>query len=275
MTKKTLPSTVLFHTGALLLVLVAMIPFFWMVSTSLKSGGAIITIPIEWIPKQPTFESYISVFEKDGIFRAMLNSLFVSAGSVAVVLISSSMAAFAFAKIKFRGREILFVIYLAALMIPSQVLFIPIYLVMSELGLANSLVSLILPNIFRVFAIFMLRQQMMSIPDTYMEAAAMDGASLFRQFIQIICPMCRTTMITLLVIQFMDAWNDYLLPLVLLTSKDKYTLPIILNSMAGQYKFEFNLLMAGALISMLPILLLYGVAQKYFASGLQMGGVKG
>ncbi len=261
--------------GAITLALAAMIPFLWMVSTSFKSSGALVTIPIEWIPKQPTLESFVTVFQKDGMLQAMINSLLVSTGTVLVVLISSSMAAFAFAKIRFRGSGILFMMFLAALMIPSQVLFIPIYLIMSELGMSNSLLSLIVPKLFTVFAVFMLRQQMLSIPDAYMEAASMDGATLFRQFYQIILPMCKTTMITLLVVQFMETWNDYLMPLVMLNSKEKFTLPIVLNSMSGQYKYEFNLLMAGALVSMIPIILLYGVAQKYFAGGLQMGGVKG
>lgn len=268
-------ASAVFHIGATLLALIAMVPFIWMISTSLKTSGAVITIPIEWIPKKPTFGSYISVFSKDGILGAMINSLLVSVGAVLVVLTSGSMAAFAFAKIPFRGSKALFMLFLAALMIPSQVLFIPIYLIMSELGLSNSLFSLILPNIFKVFAVFMIRQQMMTIPSAYMEAAAIDGASLFAQYRRIILPMCRTTLITLAVIQFMDSWNDFLFPLVLITTKQKYTLPLILNSMSGQYKTEYNLLMAGALISMTPILMVYGALQKYFASGLQMGGVKG
>ena len=266
--------TVFFHSGAMILGFLAMVPFLWMLSTSLKDGGALITIPIQWIPKSPTFNNYINAFTRDGIFRSMLNSFFVTFGSVAVTLVCASMAAFAFSKIKFKGRDILFMIFLGTMMIPSQVLFIPTYLIMNELKLTDSLYSLILPNIFKVFAIFMLRQQMMSIPNSYLEAARIDGANLFRQFVEIICPMCKTTFITLFVIRFMDSWNDYLLPLVLLTSRENYTLPIILNSMAGQYKFEFNLLMAGAMISLLPILLLYAVAQKYFSGGLQFDGVK-
>ena len=275
MNRNSAARTVIFHIAAAGLGILAMMPFLWMISTALKDSGAIITIPIQWIPRKPGLDNFVNIFKKDGIFRSMMNSFLVSLGSVGTVLVSSAMAAFAFAKIKFRGREILFLVYLAVLMIPSQVLFIPMYLLMSELGLTDSLWALVLPNVIRVFAVFMLRQQMLSIPDAFLEAAAIDGASLFRQFIQIMVPMCRTTFITLFIISFMDAWNDFLMPLVMLTSRHNYTLPIILNSLSGIYKTEVNLLMAGALISMLPIIILYGAAQKYFAGGLQLGGIKG
>lgn len=273
MTRKA--STALYHIGAILLAALVAAPFLWMISTSLKSNGALMALPIQWIPKQPTLDNFVALFTKDGFAYSMFNSLLVSLGSVAVTLISSAMAAFAFSKISFKGRDGFFLVYLATMMIPSQVLFIPLYLLMSEFRLADSLVALILPTIFKAFAIFMLRQQMLSIPNAYMEAPAMDGAGLWTTFTRVICPMCAPAFTTLAIICFMDAWNDYLLPLVMLTTKTKFTLPIILNSLSGQYKNEYNLLMAGALVSMVPILVLYGVAQRYFASGLQVGGIKG
>ena len=232
-------------------------------------------IPIEWIPRNPTLGNFAHVLASDGIYRALLNSVLVTAGSVVVVLVSSSMAAFAFAKIKFKGRDALFIVYLATLMIPFQVLFIPMFLVMIDLNLLDNLWALILPGVFRMFAIFMLRQRMLAIPDAYLEAAAIDGAGLFRQFAQIVIPMCKTELIVLLIMQSMDSWNDFLLPLVMLTSRENFTLPIILNAMAGQYQTEFHLLMAGALISIIPILMVYAFAQKFFTAGLQLGGVKG
>lgn len=268
-------STAAYHLAAVLLVAAALLPFFWMISTSLKSYGAIMAIPIQWIPKNPTADNFFTLFKKDGLAISILNSLFTAAGSVILTLVSSAMAAFAFAKLNFKLKNTLFLIYLATMMIPSQVLFIPLYLLMGELALTDKLGALILPGIFKVFAVFMLRQQIMTISDTYIEAPSIDGASLFTTFTRIICPMCRSSFATLSVICFMESWNDYLLPLVMLTSKTKFTLPVILSSLSGQYKNEYNLLMAGALISMVPILFIYIAAQKYFSSGLQIGGLKG
>jgi multiple sugar transport system permease protein len=146
---------------------------------------------------------------------------------------------------------------------------------MNDLRLVDTLFVLILPYTFKAFAVFILRQQMMNIPDAYLDAAAIDGASLFRSFITIFLPLCKTALATLAIIIAMDAWNDYLLPLVLMTSPKNYTLPIILNALSGQFKTAYDLLMAGSLISIVPLLVIYIGAQRYFASGLQIGGVKG
>lgn len=232
-------------------------------------------LPIQWIPKAPTTDNFIRLFNTKGFIGSIGNSFIVAASSVVLTLISSSLAAFAFAKIKFRGREVIFILYLASMMIPTQVLFIPLYLVMSEMHLTDTLISLIIPGLFRAFAVFMLRQKMMTIPSEYMDAAAMDGASLGRTFFQIIAPMCKGILATLAIILFMESWNDYLLPLVMLQSNSKFTMPILLNVMSGQFKNQYNLMMAGALVSMIPILILYAGAQKYFKAGLQVGGVKG
>jgi len=275
MNKQTWLRTFLFYLLATIIALVMLVPLFWMISTSLKTKGALMALPIQWIPKAPTFDNFRRLFTTEGFTGSIGNSFTVAASSVALTLTSSSLAAFAFAKIKFRGREALFLLYLASMMIPTQVLFIPLYLVMSELHLTDTLTSLILPGIFRAFAVFMLRQKMKTIPDEYMDAAAMDGASLGRTFFQIIIPMCKGTLATLAIILFMESWNDYLLPLVMLQSNSKFTMPILLNVMSGQFKNQYNLMMAGALVSMVPILVLYAAAQKYFKAGLQLGGVKG
>lgn len=274
MSKKRGLRTILFYLASTAIALLLLVPFFWMVSTALKTKGALMALPIQWIPKNPTIENFTRLFRTEGFAGSIGNSFVVAVGSVALTLFSSALAAFAFAKINFRGRNIVFLLYLASMMIPSQVLFIPLYLVMSEMHFTDKLISLIIPGIFKAFAVFMVRQRMMTIPDEYMDAAAIDGASRFRTFAQIISPMCKGTFATLAIILFMDSWNDYLLPLVMLQSKSKFTLPIILNSMSGQFKNQYNLIMAGALVSMIPILILYAFAQKYFKAGLQAGGIK-
>lgn len=275
MNKKNWVLTFLFYLMATVIALAMLIPLFWMISTSLKTKGALMALPIQWIPKAPTTDNFIRLFNTEGFIGSIGNSFIIAASSVVLTLISSSLAAFAFAKIKFRGREVIFILYLASMMIPTQVLFIPLYLVMSEMHLTDTLISLIIPGLFRAFAVFMLRQKMMTIPSEYMDAAAMDGASLGRTFFQIIAPMCKGILATLAIILFMESWNDYLLPLVMLQSNSKFTMPILLNVMSGQFKNQYNLMMAGALVSMIPILILYAGAQKYFKAGLQVGGVKG
>lgn len=275
MMHNTLVKTVLYHMLSTALAIIAIIPFLWMISTSLKSGGALLVVPIEWFPKEPTLQAYEKLFALTGMLRSIGNSLVVTATAVLVALISASMAAFAFSKIRFKGSGVLFMVFIASMMLPSHVLFIPLYLIMNDLHLVDTLSALILPYTFKAFAVFMLRQQMMNIPDAYLDAAAIDGASLFRSFVTIFLPLCRTALVTLAIIIAMDAWNDYLLPLVLMTSPKNYTLPIILNALSGQFKTAYDLLMAGSLISVIPLLIIYVGAQRYFASGLQIGGVKG
>ena len=274
MTLKNGISTTLFHLIAIVFSFIAILPFAWMLSTSFKTKGALLAIPIQWIPKEPSFASYVRLFKNEGILRSMINSLIVTGGAVAFGILSSAMAAFAFAKIRFKGIGILFMVFIASMMIPSQVTFIPLYLIMNDLHLTNTLWALIFPYIFQAFAVFMLRQEMKSMNDTYLDAAAIDGASLFKTFFVIILPMCKAALITLAIIMGMGAWNDYLLPLVLLASKEHFTLPIILNSLNGQFSTDYNLLMAGSLVSMIPLIILYAVGQNYFKEGLQMGGIK-
>ena len=275
MTIRKCLQSIAFHILAVLISVIALVPFLWMISTSLKSSGALLAVPIQWIPEEPTLQAYVRLFSLTGILRSIVNSFIVTAGAVVLTLASSSLAAFALSKIEFRGREGMFMLFIASMMLPSQVLFIPLYLIMNNLGLVNNLIAIILPYLFQAFAVFMLRQQMMSIPDTYLDAAAIDGAGLLRSFITVFLPMCRTALVTLAIIISMNAWNDYLMPLVILTSSENYTLPIILNSLSGQFKTGYDLLMAGSLVSIVPLLVVYIVFQRYFASGLQVGGIKG
>ena len=275
MTIRKCLQSIAFHILAVLISVIALVPFLWMISTSLKSSGALLAVPIQWIPEEPTLQAYVRLFSLTGILRSIVNSFIVTAGAVVFTLASSSLAAFALSKIEFRGRECVFMLFIASMMLPSQVLFIPLYLIMNNLGLVNNLIAIILPYLFQAFAVFMLRQQMMSIPDTYLDAAAIDGAGLLRSFITVFLPMCRTALVTLAIIISMNAWNDYLMPLVILTSSENYTLPIILNSLSGQFKTGYDLLMAGSLVSIVPLLVVYIVFQRYFASGLQVGGIKG
>lgn len=275
MTRKRFSGTVAYYAVAVLLAVIALVPFVWMISTSFKSRGALMSIPIEWIPKEPTLDAYFTVFERFPFLRTIGNSLFIAVCYTLLTLVSASMAAFAFTKIPFKGSGLLLGLYLATMMIPTQVTMIPLFVVMNQIGLINHYSSVILPAIFRPFAVFLLVQQMRTIPPDYMDAARIDGAGVWRIWRQVMLPLCAPSLATLAVTNFMDSWNDYLWPLLMLTDKAKMTLPIALSTLNGQYDNEYNVMMAGSLISMIPIILIYIFAQKYFKHGLMAGGVKG
>ena len=272
--KKRLSSTGYYVVSAVLAV-VSMIPFLWMISTSLKTQGAVMTIPIQWIPEEPTLQAYADVFTTFSFARTVGNSLFIAVTYTGVTLLSSSMAAFAFTKIHFRGNDLLLKVYLATMMIPTQVTMIPLFVVMNRLGLINSYSSVIMPSLFRPFAVFMLVQQMRTIPQDFLDAARIDGANTFQVFRKVALPMCKPTLATLMVTTFMESWNDYLWPLLMLTDRSKMTLPIALATLTGQYNPQYALLMAGSLISMIPIIIIYIMAQRSFQYGMMAGGIKG
>jgi len=274
MTHKKNFGTLFYYLVSILLAMVAMIPFLWMISTSLKSRGALMSIPIEWIPKEPSLVAYSKVFGKFHFFRTIGNSLIISVSYTLITLLSASMAAFAFAKMKFPFGNGIFKVYLATMMIPTQVTMIPLFVIMNKMGLINTYSSVILPSIFRPFAVFLLVQQMKTIPNGFIEAARIDGANLFQIYRKVLLPLCAPTLATLAVTTFMESWNDYLWPLLMLTDSDKTTLPIALSTLNGQYATEYNVLMAGSLISMIPIIITYICAQKYFKNGLMDGGIK-
>ena len=275
MIRKRHLSTTGYYVVSILLAVVAMIPFLWMISTSLKSRGALMSIPIEWIPAEPTLDGYAKVFSRFPFLRTIGNSLLISVAYTLITLISASMAAFAFAKLRFRGSGAILSVYIATMMIPTQVTMIPLFVVMNRLGLIDSYASVILPSMFKPFAVFLLVQQMKTIPNDYIDAARIDGAGLFQTYRKVALPLCIPTLATLAVTTFMESWNDYLWPLLMLTDRNKMTLPIALSTLNGQYSTEYNVLMAGSLISMIPIIIIYIAAQKQFKSGLMAGGIKG
>lgn len=275
MTRKRRLGSAGYYAVSILLAVIALIPFLWMISTSFKSRGALMSIPIEWIPAEPTLDAYVKVFSKFPFLRTIGNSLLISVAFTLITLVSASMAAFAFAKLRFRGSGLLLSVYIATMMIPTQVTMIPLFVVMNRLGLIDSYASVILPSMFKPFAVFLLVQQMKTIPNDYIDAARIDGAGLFHIYSRVALPLCIPTLATLSVTTFMESWNDYLWPLLMLTDRNKMTLPIALSTLNGQYATEYNVLMAGSLISMVPIIIIYIVAQKQFKSGLMAGGIKG
>ncbi len=251
------------------------LPLYWMIITSIKTQTAIFTYPIEWFPSEITFENFVDLFARFPFGKVLLNSAIVSVSYAVVSIITCSMAAFAFAKIPFRGSEVLLKIYLATLMIPFQSTLIPLFMMFNSAGLSNTYMSVIIPSLFRVFGIFLLVQHMRTIPDDYIDAARIDGASYFTILYKVILPLSVPVIAGYAVITFMDAWNDYLWPLVMLTKPDMMTVPVALGMVNGQFERNFGVQMAGSLISILPVILIYLFAQSKFKDGLSLGGIKG
>lgn len=266
----------LFYLMLCVIVAVTILPFLWMISSSFKGSEAIRTIPIRWIPERPTLEGYQRVFNMQGFSftRATLNSLVLAIACTVVAVGSASMAAFVFSKLPFRGSGKIFGLYLATMMIPGTVTMVPNYIILRVLGLLDTYTGLILPSLANAFGVFLMRQSMMSVNDAYLESAHLDGASLYRIFFQIMLPMVLPTLSTMVLLSFMGSWNSYLWPLIVLTSTDKQTLQVVLGNMNGMYKNNEHVLMAGAVLTILPILVVYLVSQKYVDQGISLGGLK-
>lgn len=265
-----------FYVFISLLAVVTLLPFAWMLSSSFKSGEAIRTIPIQWIPQNPTLEGYRQVFNMQGFSfaRASFNSLFLAMACTIVQVISACMGAFAFAKIPFKGSGKLFGVYLMTMMIPGTVTMVPNYIILRVLGLLDTFTGLILPSLANVFGVFLMRQSMMSLNDSYLESAMLDGASLYRSFFVIALPMVAPTLATMVLLSFMSSWNSYLWPLIVLTSTENQTLQVVLGNMNGIYKNKEHVLMAGAVLTILPIFVVYLLTQRKVDSGISLGGLK-
>ena len=255
--------------------LVMIVPFAWMISTSLKSGQYVLSMPPQLIPNPATLDSYRRIFELYPIGRMLFNSLFVAGLTTVGQLITCSMAAYAFARLKFRGHNFVFLLYLATLMVPFQVTITPLFILMRIFGWINTYQGLILPGVFSAFGTFMLRQAFMTIPTEYEEAAYMDGASPLTIFLKIILPLSKPALATLSVFAFMGSWNSFMWPLFIVREETLMTLPVGLATLQGRWLTEWNLVMAGAVITVLPMLLLYLFAQKYLVQGYVMSGLKG
>ena len=251
------------------------IPLYWMIITALKTQTAIFTYPIEWFPKEFTLQNFVDLFARFPFGKVLRNSAIVSVSYSVISIITCSMAAFAFAKIPFRGSEALLKVYLATLMIPFQSTLIPLFMLFNSAGLSNTYGSVIIPSLFRVFGIFLLVQHMRTIPDDYIDAARIDGASYFTVLWKVILPLSTPVIAGYAVITFMDAWNDYLWPLVMLTKPDMMTVPVALGMVNGQFEHNFGVQMAGSLISIIPVVLIYLAAQSKMKDGLTLGGIKG
>ncbi|MBC7121689.1 MAG: carbohydrate ABC transporter permease [Pseudothermotoga sp.] len=254
--------------------LAMLVPFFWMFSTSLKSLGEVFEYPPRWIPSQPRWENYARVWSVVPFGRYLLNSVVVSGSITLLHLFVASLSAFAFARLNFPGRDRLFLLYLATLMVPGQVTMIPNFILIKLLRLTDTYTGLILPNVFTAFGVFLLRQFFMTIPKDYEDAARIDGASRFYIYSRIILPLSVPALSTLAIFTFVFQWNNLLWPLVVVSKDSMKTITLGLASFQGMYGTTWNLLMAAAVMGVLPSILAFVIGQKYLIKGITLTGLK-
>jgi multiple sugar transport system permease protein len=269
------PGHVLGYLTLSLGVIVMIVPFLWMVSTAFKSPGTAFVYPPQWIPKTITLQSFQQVWTKVPFGRYLFNSAFVAVCVTGAEVLTSSLAAYAFARLRFPGRDKIFFLYLATLMVPGQVTIIPNFIIMRYLHWINTYQGLIIPSAFTALGTFLLRQFFLSIPRELEEAARIDGASYLQVWRLIILPLARPALATLAVFSFMGSWNSFLWPFIMVSRPHLRTLTVALRSFQSEYGTEWTLLMAGSLISLIPMLIIFAFAQKYFVRGIATTGLGG
>jgi multiple sugar transport system permease protein len=266
-----------FMYAALILGMILVVgPFLWMVLGSLKTQAELLRLPPTWWPEAPTLANYERLFERLNFPRFFFNSTVVAVAITAGNLLFCSMIGYALAKLKFVGREKLFLLVMATLMVPQGVIIVPLFILMTNLGLVNTHAGLILPFAAGAFGVFLMRQFMMGLPDELLEAARVDGASEWYVFWRIVMPLSGPALATLGILTFMSSWNMFTWPLVVSTSEDMFTLPVALATFSrGQFSSDYGLLMAGSLVIVTPILIVFMLLQRHFTQGIATTGLKG
>lgn len=265
----------LLHVVLITMGISMVIPLLWMVSTSLKQPVAVFDFPPQWIPRPIIWENYVTAWNSMPFARFYFNSIFVGVVVTLGQVLTSSMAAYGFARLNFPFRDKLFFGYLATMMIPGSVTMIPVFILFKLLGLVDTYTALILPGFFSAYGTFMLRQFFMSIPKELEEAAKLDGCSLWGIFINVILPLSKPGLATLTTFTFMGSWGNFMWPMIVTNSEEIKTLPIGLLSFQGMYNTDWTLLMAGSLIVLVPVIVVFLLGQRHFVEGIQMGAIKG
>ncbi|MDJ1170644.1 carbohydrate ABC transporter permease [Roseofilum sp. BLCC_M154] len=265
-------------TYSLLIIIAFMmlLPLLWLASTSLKSAGEnIFQFPPQLIPEQPTLSNFIQVWQTHPFDRYLFNSFWISTLTVGLNLLFCSLAAYPLARLSFQGRQIIFNLIVATILIPFQIVMIPLYILMVQLGLRNTYLGVMLPSLASAFGIFLLRQAFQGVPKELEEAARMDGCSEWEIWWCVMLPAIRPALVTLAIFVFIGAWSDFLWPLIILDQPEMFTLPLGVQRLAGTFSLDWRLIAAGSMISILPILLLFMLVQRYIMSTDAGSGLKG
>jgi multiple sugar transport system permease protein len=272
----SLVRTILLHIVLSIGAFMMVFPFVWMILTSLKDFSQAFIVPPKWIPDPVVWDNYPKSLQALPFGRAYFNSFYITLIVVSTTLLTASMAAYAFAKINFPGREVVFLLFLATMMVPGQVTIIPLFLIMQRLGWIDTHLALIVPGaLFNAFAVFLLRQFIRGIPKELEEAAIVDGANRWRIYWQIVVPLLVPAMAALGIFLFLGSWNNFFGPLIFLNSPDLFTVPLMLNQFRGQYTIDWTLLMAGSAIAVIPVLVVYMIGQRQIIEGITLTGLTG
>ncbi|HEY4954402.1 MAG TPA: carbohydrate ABC transporter permease [Gemmatimonadaceae bacterium] len=266
---------VLLYALLVLGAVLALLPMVWMVSASLMPSGEASTYPPHFFPSRLTFAHYSDLFTRLSIGKYLLNSAFVSFVVTFASLAINAMAGYAFAKLRFRGRDRLFRVLSTGLVLPVQVAMLPLFLLMKNLHLINTYWGVIIPGMASIFGIFLVRQYALAIPDEMLDAARVDGASEFRIFWSIVVPGIVPILATLSIWTFLATWNDFMWPLIVLSDESHYTLPVALANLAGEHVQDTELMMAGSVLTVIPVMLVFLFLQRYYIQGVMAGSVKG
>jgi len=262
------------NTALVVVTTLTLFPLFWMASVSLMAPGEASHFPPPLLPASPTLANYRELLGAEGILRQGFNSLWLALAATAMSVTFNVAAGYAFAKLRFPGREQLFRTLLGALVIPAQVTMMPLFLMLKSMGLVNTYTGALVPWITGVFGIFLVRQYAQSVPDELIEAARIDGASELRILLQVVLPVIRPILATLAVLTFLASWNDFMWPLIVLSDRDMQTLPLALASLSREHVQDAELMMAGSVLTVAPVLAVFLVLQRHYMQGLLAGGVK-
>ena len=250
-------------------------PLLWMLSVSLMQPGEATGVPAPLLPSRPTLHHYALLFTDYRLARPFLNSAVLASAATALSLLLTAPAGYAFAKLRFQGRERIFQLLIGALVIPGQIGTLPLFLFLERLGLVNTYAGALVPWLAPIFGVFLVRQYALSIPDEMLEAARIDGASEAQIFWRVVLPTLQPILVTFALFVFLGSWNDFLWPLIILTDQTNYTLPVALAALSRESVQDIELMMAGSVITILPVLLLFVALQRYYIQGLLAGSVKG
>jgi multiple sugar transport system permease protein len=268
------PVAVWVNSALALAAAFALLPLLWMVSVSFMQPGAASSYPPPLLPADPTLSNYRQLFAGSGMGGYLLNSMLIACGLTASSVLFNVMAGYAFAKLHFAGRDAIFKSLLAALVIPGQVAMMPLFLMLKVMGLVNTWAGVIVPGMAGVFGIFLVRQYARSLPDALLEAARIDGAGELRIFFLVVLPLLKPVLVTLAVFAFLGSWNDFMWPLIVLTDSALHTAPVALASLSREHVQDSELMMAGSVVTVLPVLVLFLGLQRYYMQGLLVGSVK-
>jgi multiple sugar transport system permease protein len=255
-------------------VVLTLAPFLWMLAASVMPAGEASSYPPRLVPSDFTLEHYEDLFTRLNLARYFFNSILIASAITLISLLINSLAGYAFAKLAFAGRESIFRILLSALVIPAQVAMLPLFLMLKQIGLINTWWGVIVPGMASVFGIFLIRQYALSIPESLLEAARIDGAGEFKIYWLVVLPVCRPILVTLAIFTFMSAWNDFMWPLIVLTDEQMYTLPVALANLLGEHVQDTELMMAGSVVTILPVMLLFIFVQRAYIDGITAGSLK-